>query len=345
MRASPIVLALALVGATTASLAQSANPVTFYGRAYVMLESVEADGGSAPVARRNRVSDRNSIVGVRGTEDLGGGTQVFFQLETLFPADASTTSFANRNSGVGLRGSWGSVLVGRWDTPFKIAHAAAADPFGDLSLADVTGATLNQGNFSRRESNTVQYWSPNWSGWSVRANYGANEGKTATVNPYQYGVSLTYAAGALRAAYAWEKHRDQSGATAAAGVDEEGSAVSASYALGALKLFGNYGQYKRTGTQTQDSWLAGLEWKLGKHVILAAYQDSRDGGTAGTAQPSCTLVGLGYRYDFTRRTSFIAEFADIDNKAGNLCNFGTSPLTISAGQDPRGLGVGLRHLF
>lgn len=129
-------------------------------------------------------------------------------------------------------------------------------------------------------------------------------------------------------------------------MNEEGSAFSATYDFGGVKLFGNYGRYKRTGTVTQDSWLAGLEWKLGRHVLLAAYQDSQDGGASSAAtQPACSLVGLGYRYDFTKRTSFIAELAVVDNKSGNLCNFGTSPLTISAGQDPRGFAAGLRHLF
>lgn len=161
MKTTTLLLLLATSGAASAACAQSSHSVMLYGRAYLMVESVEADGGTAPVARHNRVSDRNSILGVRGSEDLGGGLQAFFQLETLFPSDVAATSFANRNSGLGLRGAWGSVLVGRWDTAFKVAHAAAADPFGDLSLADVTGATLNQLNFSRRENNTLQYWSPN----------------------------------------------------------------------------------------------------------------------------------------------------------------------------------------
>lgn len=162
--------------------AQTTNPVTLYGRAYGVVESVEADGGATPVLRRSRLSDRNSILGVRGTEDLGGGLKAFYQLETLFAIDQGPGTFASRNSGVGLQGAWGSVLMGRWDTPFKVAHAAAVDVFRDLALPDITGAAMNR-NFSRREPNTVQYWSPVWNGVSIRAHYAANEGKTATVNP------------------------------------------------------------------------------------------------------------------------------------------------------------------
>jgi len=35
----------------------------------------------------------------------------------------------------------------------------------------------------------------------------------------------------------------------------------------------------------------------------------------------------------------------VDNKVGALCNFGTNPVAISAGQDLREFGVGLRIAF
>ena len=167
-------IALAVAGACVAPtvMAQTANPVTLYGRIYVTAESVEADGGTAAqnanTGNRVRVSDNASYLGVRGTEDLGGGLKAFFQLETAFSPDAASGSFANRNSGVGLQGGWGSVLIGRWDTPMKVTQTAV-DPWGDLTLGDITGAALDQGNFSRRETNSIQYWSPNWGGFSVRA--------------------------------------------------------------------------------------------------------------------------------------------------------------------------------
>lgn len=337
-------LAVACLCLAPAAMAQTASPVTLYGRVYLMLESVEA-GGTPSVDRRMRLSDRNSILGVRGTEDLGGGLKAFYQLETLFATDSATGTFASRNSGVGLQGAWGSVLFGRWDTPFKVAHAAVVDVFGDLALPDITGAGLNQGNFQRREPNSIQYWSPRWGGVAFRGHYSANEGKTATANPYSYGASLAYQAGNAYVSYAYEKHADQDRAVVTPGVDEEGNAVSATYRLGAVKLSGQYGEYRKTRTATQKSYYGGVEWNIGKHALLASYQYSKDGGVTTTAQPECDLVGLGYRYDFTRRTAFFAEYADVSNKVGSLCNFGTSPLAITAGQDPQAFAFGLRHNF
>ncbi|MGZ5071815.1 MAG: porin, partial [Usitatibacter sp.] len=127
-------IALAVAGACVvpAAMAQTANPVTLYGRVYATFEAVEASGGTAAdVVRRNRVSDQASLLGVRGTEDLGGGLKAFFQLETSFKPDENNSVFAGRNSGVGLQGNWGSLLLGRWDTPYKVT-TIAVDPFGDL---------------------------------------------------------------------------------------------------------------------------------------------------------------------------------------------------------------------
>src|SRR5438105_177827 len=194
-------IALAVAGACVApeAMAQTANPVTLYGRAYVTFESVQAPqigttnaaGVCAGVAtcgpevvRRNRLVDQSSLLGVRGTEDLGGGLKAFFQLETAWKLDQNDTTFAARNSGVGLQGAWGSVLMGRWDTPFKVT-TIAVDPFGDLTIGGITSALSGSGVgnqqavFDRRDQNVVQYWSPSWMGLAVRLSYSANEGKTS----------------------------------------------------------------------------------------------------------------------------------------------------------------------
>src|SRR6185437_936883 len=133
-------IALAVAGACVApaAMAQTANPVTLYGRVYATFESVEAKGGASPVVRRERVSDQSSLLGVRGKEDLGGGLSAFFQLETAFKPDQNDTTFAARNSGVGLEGGWGSFIIGRWDTPYKVS-TYPVDAFGDLTMAGISG--------------------------------------------------------------------------------------------------------------------------------------------------------------------------------------------------------------
>ena len=351
-------LALALAGATVApaAMAQTANPVTLYGRVYVTYESIEAKG-DAPLARRSRIEDQSSLLGVRGTEDLGGGLKAFFQLETVFRADQNTSTFANRNSGVGLQGGWGSILIGRWDMPYKVA-TIAVDPFGDLTIGGITVANNDSGNFDRRDQNSFQYWSPSFGGFAFRVLATANENKGATAgaNPRDWGANATFTRGPVYAFLAWEKHEDQIGGsggaignpvgTAVPGSEEEGFAGGGSFAFGPVKLGAQYQQIEKTNRRDQKNWMANLIWTIGNNQIIYQHMQSKDGAlnTAAT-QPKCDSDTLGYQYNFSRRTFFLAQYTRVDNKDAGTCNFGANRLAISAGQDPQGVSLGLRHVF
>jgi predicted porin len=346
---SAILAAMALAAAAAQSVpAQSEDPITMYGRVYVMFDVVEAKGGTAPaLVRRNRVSDQSSLLGVRGSESLGAGLKAFFQLETGFSPDAASGAFAQRNSAVGLQhASWGSLSMGRWDMPFKLTQVAVVDPFTDLSIADITGTAVNQGNFSNREPNIVQYWSPEWAGFALRLAYAANEARTAARNPYKVGGSLSYGRGDYYVAYAYEKHHDYSDGIATTGVSQEGNGISGYFRLGTAKIMGQYGTYTKTNAKTQKGWALGLDWVfVANSHLLVLYQRSTDGGANTAVQPGCDAIGVGYRYDFSRRTMFQANYVRVNNKTGNLCNFGAGALNIAEGQDPRGFAAGVRHTF
>ena len=388
-------LALAVAGACVAPevMAQTANPVTLYGRVYVTYESVEAKGGTAsPLARRNRVSDQSSLLGVRGTEDLGGGLKAFFQLETAFKPDQNDTTFAARNSGVGLQGGWGSLLLGRWDTPFKTT-TIAVDPFGDLTIGGITSAMSGsgiggvQGAFDRRDQNVVQYWSPNFAGFAFRGSYSANEGKTATTDPRAYSMSLTYTKGPFYVGAAYDELKDNRAAiaipasttgtalalaTGAVIPKQKASAVFGSVTFGPIKVGGLYEEIKRespsafttcTATATscvisgfnkkQKAFMASVVYTLGNNQFIYQHQDAKNGeplflrpsGTFSNGNPHCKVDTVGYQYNFSRRTFFLAQYDRVDNNDQATCNFGSNTLAIAPGQDPRGVSFGVRHIF
>jgi predicted porin len=336
-------IALAVAGATVApmAMAQTANPVTLYGRVYLTLESVEAKG-SAPVSRRSRMQDQASLLGVRGTEDLGGGLKAFFQLETAFAPDqapGTNGGFAGRNSGVGLQGGWGSFLMGRWDMPFKTT-TIAIDPYGDLTIGGITTANNDQANFDRRDPNVVQYWSPNFGGLAFRVAAQTNETKTADRNPRNLGASLTFTRGPVYLVAAFEQHRD----TPVGGAEEEGVALGGSFRAGPLKFGLLAERFEKSGRKDRKSWLANVVWTLGNHQFIYQYQQSKDGGLdAAVTQPDCKVHQPGYQYNFSRRTFFLAQYATVDNNDAATC--GTNIIAHTAGADPRGFSVGLRHVF
>jgi predicted porin len=366
-------IALAVAGAcfAPAAMAQTANPVTLYGQLRMDLESVKSDApaGSTSLSSRTRLVDHPSLFGIKGTEDLGGGLKAIFQLETAFDSDdasGSATTFGtsaagvfNRNSGVGLQGAWGTIMLGRWDTPMKQA-IGATDLWGDVNKADYTAGTMDQGNFSRRDANVVQYWSPNWGGFQLKAMYQADESKgvactspaNTTCNPRDLGASLTWSKGNLYLAYAYEEHKDQAIAFTAAsplgtstivsGAKEEGNTIGVKWGIGNFTLAGHWGEFKKSsgGTTVKDkSYYVGGQYAMGKHEFIVTWQDVEEGAR------ECDVLGVGWRYRFSKRTYTQLTWVDIDNNATGNCNFGAGGALGSPGYDPSGYGIGIFHVF
>ena len=340
-------IALALAGAFAApvAMAQTANPVTLYGRVHLTFEQVEVKG-QAP--KRTRIQDQASLLGVRGTEDLGGGLKAFFQLETAFNPESTSGTFAGRNSGVGLQGGWGSILMGRWDTPFKVA-TGAIDPFGDVTIAGITMANNDQGNFDRRDPNVLQYWSPNWGGFAFRAQIQAEDLKTASSKPVDQSYSATFTRGPFYLFATYEEHKDQVGSTVTGGSKEKGTAVGGTWAIGPVKLGGTWQKYDKTGRTDKESWLANVVWTLGNNQLIYQYQHSEDGQVAGAGAPDCDVNSIAWQYNFSRRTFTQFIYSKVNNNQFANCGspssgWGSVPGFANNG-DPQGFSIGLRHVF
>jgi predicted porin len=142
-------MVLAVAGALTApglAVAQvgSSPGVTLYGRLdeTIMNSKYSANGANTiSEVKKADVFSPGNAMGVRGREDLGGGTAIWFQLEAgVWPdgrVDNAFTSgqhFGGRNSGLGVSSDLGDIMFGIWDQPYK--------------LVDGTWNSLNSGPFS-----------------------------------------------------------------------------------------------------------------------------------------------------------------------------------------------------
>ena len=389
-------IAVAIAGALSpmAALADSAN-VTIYGTFNMDFEFVKATGATGAafnVPTRSRVSSNSSNIGFKGTETLGNGLSAFFQIESqLNPDDAPTTTqaFGNRNSGVGLSGSWGTVMYGRWDSPYKLT-TLAVDPFGGTMIAGYNNIFGTVGysasnDFDRRTANGVQYWSPNWSGFSFRAAYGANETKsnsTAAVklNPFDLSIAGTYSSGPLYISAGWEEHKDGNGGAttilnAGARSKNTGQRLGVSYKFGNSKIGG---VFERLEYESDDIG-ATLSAKVKRNAFGIAYthqfgndlirffvgkaQDLKGNtsstnltgngnsiintsvGTNNLDNTGATMLSLGYVHAMSKRTELYASINRISNKNQGAYTFAVNSLTISPGADPTGLALGIRHTF
>jgi predicted porin len=202
---------------------------------------------------RLRVTQGTSHIGFRGSVDLLDDLKVVWQIESGVPVDGDPVlnTFATRNSRAGLSGAWGTVFFGIWDTPYKWASLPVINPIAAGFVADYTALIGSPGfnvgalnlspgyvanavpgpspvprsnaAFYRRDSNNIQYWSPNFYGFWLRASYTTNEFSRAArpaagqnpevpeIHPDIFSGLLSYDNGPLKLRYAIELHRDYFG--------------------------------------------------------------------------------------------------------------------------------------
>jgi predicted porin len=153
--------ALVLLAASTSLSAQS---VTMYGL---------VDLGVAKVSRGayQLMSNKTSLLGFRGEEDLGGGARASFQLESGVLADTGTsdTIFWGRQAWVGLGSEWGQIRLGRTKDQTD-GIVGEIDPFStDGLVGDQTKTAWRAGVIGSRLSDSVTYISPIVSGVRLTA--------------------------------------------------------------------------------------------------------------------------------------------------------------------------------
>lgn len=166
--------ALAVVGAASAQ-----SSVTLYGRlnmgtAYSTTDTTTGAGVTTST-KNTQLAGAEGItttqrLGMRGTEDLGGGLKLNFGLETKVFSDnsAAGTFGQTRTAMVQLAGGFGSVTLGTYLNALDDIGAYAAGAFsvggGDI-LARVAGAGGATGlGIPTRSENSIAYRSPVFGG-------------------------------------------------------------------------------------------------------------------------------------------------------------------------------------
>jgi len=317
-------IAVAVAGALgipAVALAQTST-VTISGRAYVEYGHVtqgSSFGGASNRTNIDYLGSPGSNISIQGEEKLGGGLSAWYKCEsTADIRGVGQDGFCSRDSAVGLKGAFGNVFVGQWGTPFKRARDYTGA--NDTGLWGVSGlltghstTTLDGAQpqlFSRRQGNSINYDSPNFSGFQVMAsttstNSASNRTQSAANDkPRVWSLGGTYRNGPLNLGAAYERHNEfyNNGVTGAAGFvstagvatagtsatvattsgDEAGWLFSAAYTFaGKVRVGGMYTRQKWEPTPTTEgkvrAWHLGVDWKLaGPHSIRAAYTRALD---------------------------------------------------------------------
>lgn len=335
---------------------------------------------------------------------------------------ATAFGWCARNSGIGFKGAWGNAFFANWDTPHKLVFNRIRGAFGGTNpmtggsaVILAGGSASGQGNavqttsvlvsaaapgggagvsttatmsntpqsFFRRQSSTITYHSPSWSGFQFQGAYSAANESTGipengVIKPRMWSVAAHYDNGPLYLGIGYERHQDYNPSNTAlySGGDDNSWILGAGYTFaGKFKLTGLYikTKYETSNFTTGpsdlkiDGFAIFADWNVaGPHTVRAAYGrvDDTKGSAAQNVGSYKGPLGLGcgpssitscagdtgaqwwnvhYEYAFSKRTAVLINYNRISNDGNAAFSLGKTAAT--AGGDQSAFGMGIKHRF
>ena len=296
------ILAIAIATAFAAPAFAATANVDVYGQMALSIDSL--DNGAN---RGTNVSSNASLLGFKGSEDLGGGLNAIWQIETNLDADGGSTTGgfgAQRDTFVGLKGGFGTARLGFFDTPTKqlsrkldLFNNRIGDTRNFLRSNAITGAnTVAVGSTCINTAGATSL--------STTSNAGAascGAGSNAWEERFRNGIRYdTPSFGGFTGSV---HYSTQTNTGVATNNDRDAYSVGANYANGPLFVGATYQRNNlvpgllATG-QSEDketNWRLGAGFEIADLKLVALYSQSSDeNGLSGNDRKVWGL-GAGYK--------------------------------------------------
>lgn len=353
----------ALAAMSTTALAQSS--VTLYG---IVDNAVQYETG-LPGGNRVSASSGNwaaSRLGFMGTEELGGGTQATFRLETrLNTQNGSYTNgtFFSGQATVGMRNAaYGAFRLGNMGQSEVLQDISDIDPQYAQKYAV---GTLVRGRVWPQTANGFEYTSPSLAGLTVKGQYAItnattwNAGTPGT-SPSQLGggqgrsdgIKLQYDTDRLTLQLIYDEIRDATGRFSNVYTASRSISAGGMLRAGALRFYAGYQHlgapdasnagYFGTATPTalpagtslptavDHVWL-GSTWQIDPATTLtgAVYHANANRGNG-----NATLFTLAGTYSLSKRTLLYSELGYLRNSATSNLGLNSGAYGANLADDP-----------
>ena len=296
-----------LVAAITAAMV---SPVAayaeadVYGKAHASYTFNSGDDSTDNVT----IASNASRLGVKGSEDIGGGMKAFYKME--FEVNiADGGAFKGRNQYVGLSGSMGQFRIGRHDTPLKMVQGKF-DQFND-TIADMGKDKMVDGE--DRLDNVLALISPKMGG--MQAMIALVPGEQDGTNPAN---DLTGAADGISAAFTYDaKNLFVSLGNNSGDLVDDQTRLVATFKMDDMQFGGLYSttDFGMNDDQVSMGLSFGMKVSDAGKVKLQFIDAADIGGAAGVDE---TRMDVGYDHKMSKRTSVYAlvdSFSEADRSA------------------------------
>ena len=332
-------IAIAVTGALC-STAQAQSNVTIYGVVDINYTRLSGDGKSMNVIDPGGIS--GSRLGFRGSEDLGNGLKAIFELEYGLRNDANLGINSARQSFVGLKGAWGSLLGGYIYSPADDFNSGY-DGLSNSGLLSARSNMLNDGGFSTKVddtfTNAVAYISPSLGGLTLRGVIGLGE-QASSPKEKKYAFGAEYIRGAFKTALLHHYIDNRGGVAPAPDLRE--TVLGIGYDFGVAKLLATYAMKKANDGGDDVSWALGAQIPAGPGSVRLSYA-TLDMATKSGGKDARGWTAA-YFYDLSKRTTLYTGYHALDNDGTSSYNH--ERLTgLSPGSNAKLFTIGMRHKF
>jgi len=325
-------LAAAIAAAVVAAPAAFADS-TVYGKFHTSVDTIDNDNN----VDNWQMNSRASRLGFKGSEDLGNGLKAIYQVELSVQTDGNDKEAGEggsgqdggdgwggqRNTFIGLSSNWGTLLVGRHDTPMKVAfYGAGVETLGDSVIDLNTSNSLEPsksdsapiGVFSEyRADNAIAYISPNFGGFTFVGAVIPGEDKAGGNAPGddRDGIADHYSLGAM-----WSGAGFKVGGgyqeTTAMDVDQDTWQLGASYTMNAFMIGAQYedtSDYAFSKDTDYTAWAITGKFTFGNNAISAVYTNSETDAVGNADDVDTDGWGISAEHNFSKRTKLYAAYA------------------------------------
>ncbi|MFP6561783.1 porin [Paraburkholderia sp. B3] len=339
-----------VLGVSGAAHAQSS--VTLYGRIDTGLQYQTGmpQGNAFTMESGNWDVPR---FGVKGSEEIGGGTKIIFTLEAGFNSlngQLGGTLFSRQAIVGATNDAWGTFKVGNMGEYELQQDSFELDP----QLMMLYGIqTLVRGRNWSTASNGFEYTSPTLGGLRVKGQYdltnsatwnagnpGSGPGQLGGPQGRSDGIEFLYDIGSARLMAIYDEIRDSNGQFDNVYVNSRSIMAGGTYTIGGVTFYGGYQlldapQASNVGyfgdgaptaqpsgtslpTQAEQEWL-GARWNVTAFTSFGAavYHTNANHGNG-----NATLYTLTATYALSKRTTFYSEVATVRNSSTSNIGLG-----------------------
>jgi len=252
---------------------------------------------------------QTSFIGVRGSEDLGGGLRAVYRLESYLRVDVGAAGretgdgFWAREASVGLSGSFGTTVLGRTPTPLWLA-TTSFNPFGESFGFSPTVRQYFSGAMvgDTRWNDSVWYTNNPRDPLRVVFSANADDSTPGGSNGHNLGMSVAYITGPFAVTVVGEVVRN-SAQPLPPGFDRQSVLhAAATYDFQFIRVYGQIGRIKTEATDDSraTSYQLGASVPFGSSLIMVAY--GRQHVELPTKATTSQIMSVGYDYFLSKST-------------------------------------------